>query len=313
VFGQATVPLSSRLRATPGLRYTRERKTIENSGGLFPETQPEAALPESAYAYRDALSDDAWSPKLALEFDLGRGVLAYAAAARGFKSGGFNISSREPGRAFAPEWAWGYEAGLKATRAGGRARLSLALFQTDYRDLQVQITIRPGVIDISNAAAARIRGAELEGAWQLASGLRLGGHLAWLDARYDEYLAVGVGGVTGDVSGRFLSNAPEWSGRAFVEGRVAAGRAGTLSLLADARFQSTAYYTPFNDDVQRQSPYGRLDASLEFQRGHLTIAAYARNLTGESYITGTFSSPPPAIGGRPGEPRLLGLELALRK
>jgi iron complex outermembrane receptor protein len=313
VFGQATVALSSRLRATAGLRYTRERKTIENSGGLYPESEPESALPGSAYAYGDALSDDAWSPKLALDLGLGRGVLAYAAATRGFKSGGFNISSREPGRAFAPEWAWGYEAGVKATLRGGRARLNLVLFHTDYRDLQVQITIRPGVIDISNAAAARIRGAELEGAWQLASGLRLGGHLAWLDARYDEYLAVGVGGVTGDVSGRFLSNAPEWSGRASVDWRIAKGRAGTLSLRADARFQSTAYFTAFNDDVQRQGPYGLLDASLELQRRHLAIGAYVRNLTGESYITGTFSSPPPAIGARPGEPRLLGLELALRK
>jgi iron complex outermembrane receptor protein len=313
LFGQATLALSSRLRATAGLRYTRERKTIENSGGLYPESEPEAALPGSAYAYRDALSDDAWSPKVALELELGRGVLAYAAAARGFKSGGFNVSSREPGRAFAPEWAWGYEAGLKTTLRGGRARLNLAVFHTDYTDLQVQITIRPGVVDISNAAAATIRGAELEGAWQLARGLRVGGHLSWLDARYDEYVAVGVGGVTGDVAGRFLSNAPEWSGRAFVDWTIAAGPAGTVSLRADARSQSTVYFTPFNDDVQRQTPYGLLDASLELQRGRLAVGVYARNLTDERYITGTFSSPPPAIGGRPGEPRLFGVEVALRK
>jgi iron complex outermembrane receptor protein len=218
-----------------------------------------------------------WSPKLALDYELRAGVTTYAIASRSFKSGGFNVSSREPGRAFAPEWAWGYEVGLKTTLAGGRARLNLALFHTDYTDLQVQITIRPGVVDISNAAAATIRGAELEGAWQLADGLRLGGHLAWLDARYDEYVAVGVGGVTGDVAGRRLSNAPEWSGRAFVDWRIAAGRAGTLSLRADARFQSTAYFTPFNDDVQRQSPYALLDGSPELRRGRLAISAYARN------------------------------------
>jgi hypothetical protein len=44
--------------------------------------------------------------------------------ARGFKSGGFNFTSREPGRGYDPEWAWSYEAGLKARAAGGRARLS---------------------------------------------------------------------------------------------------------------------------------------------------------------------------------------------
>jgi len=313
VFGEARLALSPRLRASAGLRYTRERKTIDNSGGLFPDDQPEAALPGSAYAYSDALSHEVWSPKLALDYELRAGVMAYAAASRGFKSGGFNVSSREPGRAFAPEWAWGYEAGLKTTLGGGRARLNLALFHTDYTDLQVQITIRPGVVDISNAAAATIRGAELEGAWQLTGGLRLGGHLAWLDARYDEYVAVGVGGVTGDVAGRRLSNAPEWSGRAFVDWRVPVGRVGTISLRSDARFQSTAFFTPFNDEVQRQSPYGLLDASLELERGRLAIGVYARNLTGADYITGTFSSPPPAIGGRPGEPRLLGVQLSFRR
>jgi iron complex outermembrane receptor protein len=240
-------------------------------------------------------------------------VLAYAAATRGFKSGGFSISSREPGRAFAPEWAWSYEAGLKSTLAGGRARLNLAVFYTDYTNLQVLTTIRPGVADVSNAAAATIRGAELEGAWRLGGALRVGGHLAWLDARYDEYIAVGVGGVTRDVAGHLLSNAPEWSGRAFVDWSVAAGRAGTVSLRADARFQSTVSFTPFNDAVQRQRPYGLIDASLELRRRGLAITAYARNLTAVGYVTGTFGAALPAIGGRPGEPRLLGLELTLSK
>jgi iron complex outermembrane receptor protein len=313
VFGQATVALASRLRATAGLRYTRERKTIESWGRLYPDSQPETTVSDSAYAYRDGLSEDAWSPRLALDVDLGRNVLAYAGATRGFKSGGFSISSREPGRAFAPEWAWSYAAGLKSTLASGHADLNLSLFYTDYTNLQVLTTISPGVADVSNAASATIRGAEIEGAWRLRRGLRLGGHLAWLDARYDEYMAVDVGGVTGDVSGRFLSNAPEWSGRAFVEWRVAAGAAGTVSVRADARFQSTVYFTPFNDDVQRQRPYGLLDASLELRRGHVAIDAYGRNLTGQGYITGTFGSALPAIGGRPGEPRLLGLELLLDK
>ena len=313
VFGQATVALASRLRATAGLRYTRERKEVENSGGLYPEDDPGTALPDSAYAFRDALSNDAWSPRLALDVRLGHGVLAYAAATRGFKSGGFNISSREPGRAFAPEWAWSYEAGLKSTLAGGRARLNLAAFYTDYTNLQVLTTIRPGIADVSNAASATIRGAELEAAWRLGGALRVGGHLAWLDARYDEYVAVGVGGVTRDVAGHLLSNAPEWSGRVFVDWSAAAGRVGTLSLRADARFLSTVYFTPFNDAVQRQRPYGLIDASLQLRRRGLAITAYARNLTAEDYVTGTFGAALPAIGGRPGEPRLFGLELTLRK
>jgi iron complex outermembrane receptor protein len=193
--------------------------------------------------------------------------------------------------------------------------MNVAAFQTDYTDLQVQTTIRPAVIDISNAAEATIRGVELESTSRLTSTVDAGGHLVWLDATYDRYVAVGVGGVTGDVAGHRLSNAPEWSGRLWLEWKDEIGRAGRLALRTDVRWQSTVFFTPFNDDIQRQLPYGLLDASAEFRPAgrSWSLAAYARNLTDEDYITGTFSSPPPAIGGRPGEPREVGLQLTLHR
>jgi iron complex outermembrane receptor protein len=312
-FGQGTLALTRRLSATLGLRYTHERKSIDNAGQLGTQDVPAQLVAGSAYAYSDEIAHDAWTPKLGLEWTLGERALAYASATRGFKSGGFNISSREPGRGYAPEWAWSYEAGYKATLAGGRASLNLAAFYTDYSDLQVQFTIRPGVIDISNAAAASISGFEAEASWQLLRALRAGGHAAWLDARYDRYVAVGPDGVTGDVAGHRLSNAPEWSGRLWLEWSVRAGGLGALRLRAETRAQSTVFFTPFNDRVQRQAPYGLLDASAELQRPRWSLAAYARNLADAAYITGTFSSPPPAIGGRPGAPREWGVRLTVRR
>jgi iron complex outermembrane receptor protein len=307
------VSLTRSLSATAGLRYSRDRKTIDNAGGAYPFDQPEASVPGSTYAYTDSISDTAWTPKLGLELRLWELTLAYASATRGFKSGGFNLTSPEPGRGYAPEWAWSYEAGLKSSLGNGRARLNLAAFHTDYSDLQVQTALLPGVIDISNAAAATIRGVELEGVWQPTRALQLGGHLAWLDARYDRYLAVGVDAVSGDVSGRRLSNAPEWSGRLWLEWRAGAGRAGTVSLRADSRWQTTVFYTPFNDAVQRQSAYGLLDVSAELGPGRWSVGVHARNLTGEDFITGSSGSPPPAFGGRPGQPRLVGIQLTLRR
>jgi iron complex outermembrane receptor protein len=169
------------------------------------------------------------------------------------------------------------------------------------------------VIDISNAAEASIRGVEAEATAELAHGLRAGGHVAWLDAVYDRYVAVGVGAVTGDVAGNRLSNAPEWSGRLWLEWTRGAGRLGALSLRADTRWQSSVFFTPWNDAVQRQSPYGLLGLSVELGPRKWSVSAYARNLTNEGFITGTFSSPPPAIGGRPGEPREWGVRLSVRR
>ena len=267
--------------------------------GSRPFDQPQLLVPGSAYAYTDAISHTAWTPKLGLELQAGRTLLAYGSATRGFKSGGFNFSSREAGLGYAPESAWSYEGGLKASL--GRARLTVAAFQTDYRDLQVQTAIRPGVIDISNAAEATIHGVEVEGVTQVTDTWEAGGHFSWLDAIYDRYVAVGVGGITGDAAGHRLNNAPEWSGRVWLEWRRRLGRAGHLAMRADSRWQSTVYFTPFNDDIQRQRPYGLLDVNAQFDSSRWwTVGIYARNVTNEDFITGTFSTPVPAIGGRPG-------------
>ena len=80
--------------------------------------------------------------------------------------------------------------------AGGRVRVNTAAFYNDYQDLQVQTFVRPGVLDISNAASATIRGVEVEVAAAAGRGLQLAGNVSWLDATYDRYLAVGPGGVT---------------------------------------------------------------------------------------------------------------------
>jgi len=315
LFGQGTVELTRRLSATAGLRYTREGKTTVSEGQLSTLDPPVTVVSGTAYSYTDDIFHTAWTPKVGLDMRLGNAAVAYASATRGFKSGGFNLTSPEAGRGYAPEWAWSYEGGLKTTVADGRARFSVAGFQTDYSDLQVQTAIRPGVIDISNAAEATIRGVEFEGSARLTRAVHAGGHLAWLDATYDRYIAVGVGGVTGNVDGHRLNNAPEWSGRLWLEWNRGIGRSRMVSLRADSRWQSTVFFTPFNDAIQRQRPYGLLEVSAELAPEHRrwSVMAYSRNLTNEDYVTGTFSSPPPAIGGRPGESRQVGVQLMLRR
>ena len=46
--------------------------------------------------------------------------------------------------------------------ADGRVYVNTAVFYNDYKDLQVQTFLRPGVVYISNAASATITGLELE-------------------------------------------------------------------------------------------------------------------------------------------------------
>jgi iron complex outermembrane receptor protein len=275
---------------------------------------PFTVVTGTAYAYSDWIAYNAWTPRVGLEVRAREDILAYVSATRGFKSGGFNLTSNERGRGYAPESAWSYEGGLKADVLNKRARVNVSVFHTDYTDLQVQTPIRPGVLDISNAGAATIRGVELEGRAGLTRIAQAGGHIAWLDARYDHYLAVGIGGITGDAAGHRLSNAPEWSGHFWFEWNPGIG-AHVVSVRADSRWQTTVFFTPFNDAIQRQRPYGVVDLSAQFRprSARWSLAAYVRNLASRDYITGTFSSPPPAIGGRPGEPRQVGVQLRVQR
>jgi iron complex outermembrane receptor protein len=314
LFGQATLAVLPRASITAGIRYSDERKSIENAGRLTTMDPPHTTVIGSEYEYSDSIRYSAWTPRVGFEVQARENLLAYVSAARGFKSGGFNLTSTEPGRGYAPESAWSYEAGLKSDVAERRARLNVSVFVTDYKDLQVQTPIRPGVLDISNAAVATIRGAELEGSIAFTSAAKAGGHLAWLDARYDRYIAVGTGGITGDVAGHRLSNSPQWSGHVWFQWSRGIG-SHLLSVRPESRWQTTVFFTPFNDVVQRQRSYGVIDLGAQFgpRSERWSLGVYARNLTNQDYITGTFASPPPAIGGRPGEPRNVGVQLRVRR
>jgi iron complex outermembrane receptor protein len=315
VFGEARIGLTPRLSGIVGLRYTRERKGIDNGGGVYGLDAPMAPVGASVYGYTDAIVHHAWTPRLAVEMTLPGSALAYVSATRGFKSGGFNLSSTEPGRGFAPEWAWSYEGGLKTQLPNGRVRLNVAAFHMDYTDLQVQTPIGIGVFDIRNAAAATVQGVELEGNGRMGHGLDAGGHLAWLDAAYDRYIAVGLRGVTGDVAGNRLNNAPEWSGRLWIEWTGQLGSSQRLTLTADATAQSTVFYTPFNDDIQRQSPYGLIGGRAEFGPAHRrwAVNVYARNVRNTDYIMATFGTSPVAFGARPGAPRQIGVQMVVQR
>ena len=315
MFGQATVGLTSRLSATAGVRYTHEGKDIDNAGGLYGFDAPYAPISGSIYGYADSSANGAWTPRIGLEMKLTNGALAYVSATRGFKSGGFNPSSTAPGRGYAPEWVWSYEGGLKGTLMGGRSRFSTSAFSWITRTCRCRRPSAIGVFDIRNATAATICGVEVENTLRIGRGIEAGGALTWLDATYDRYIAVAVNGSTGDVSGNRLNNAPEWAGRLWIEWSGDVGHSRRLSIAGDATAQSTVYYTPFNDNIQRQDSYGLLGTRVECGPGHRrwTVGAYARNLTNMNYVTGTFGTPPTAYAGRPGPSRQFAIEFTVQR
>jgi iron complex outermembrane receptor protein len=316
LFGQATYRVWTRATLTGGLRYTNERKDLASTGGVYQLGTSVLAVPASFYAFDDRATFHAWTPKASLQVQAATDAFVYVSATRGFKSGGFNPTANAPGLAFGPETAWTYEAGVKQTVAAGRVRLNSAAFVNDYRDLQVQAFLRPGVVDIRNAASATIRGLEFEAAAAARRHVQLAGYLAWLDATYDRYVAIGLGGVTGDAAGHRLNNAPAWSGSGSATYELSAGGVGTFSVRGDVSWQSRVFFTPFNETVDSQEAYGlvHLRGGFEPRSRRWELAVYVRNVGEREYITGTATNVTlPAFNGRPGEPRHWGTQLTLRR
>jgi len=313
LFNQATYQVSDRVSLTGGVRYTNEVKDLANTGGTYRLGTTSLAVPTPFYDFVDRASYDAWTPKVGIQMRATQDAFFYASATRGFKSGGFNASSPEAGKPYNPEFAWSFESGLKSTMASGRVHVNTAVFSTDLQGLQVQSFVRPGLIDISNAASARINGVEVETSGT-SGAVQLSGNLSWLDATYGSYLAVGAGGVTRAAEGNRLNNAPAWSGSGSASYSLLLGSAGTVSMRGDVSWQSRVFFTPFNDDVETQTAYGLVHVRIGFEPAHhrWEIAVYARNLGNTEYITGTGSTAPAAIVGRPGEPRQWGTQFTLR-
>ena len=305
LFGQASYRLWDHVGVTGGLRYSHER---EEGHGI--------AQGGPVYDVMAEVDDAAWTPKLSVELEASRDTFLFLSATRGFKSGGVNAFSQESGTTFRPELAWSYEAGWKRVFGAGRGRMNAALFYVDYRDLQVQSFIAPGLVEVSNAGRARSRGIEVEGALSAGGGLQFLGILSWLDAVYRQYDAfVGPLRVPIDAAGKRLREAPKWSGSGAAIYEFKPGAIGTVSLRSDVSWQSRVFFTPVNDAVQSQTAYALVHAraSLVPRSRRWEASVYVRNLGRQEYVTGTWlATRQIAISGRPGEPRHWGTQFTIR-
>ena len=302
LFGQARYLLWERLAVTGGLRYSDEREKGHGIGEV------------RVYDVMAATADDAWTPKGSIELEASRDTFLFLSATRGFKSGGVNIFTDSPGETYRPELAWSYEAGVKQTLPGGRGRVNAALFYVDYRDLQIQSFVGPGVVDVRNAPATS-KGVEVEGTVAAGGGLQFQGIFSWLDAVYGPYSAITPGGVTMDATGKRLRDAPKWSGSGSAICEFQPAAIGTVSVRGDVSWQSRVFFSPFNEAVHSQSAYALVHARATFvpRSRRWEASVYVRNLGRQEYVTATWNATGQvAFSGRPGEPRHWGTQFTIR-
>ena len=310
-YGQLDYDLTDKFTVSAGIRYSDEKKDFDQFLDRI-VVATDTSAPGFPVIYSREGKYSAWTPKFGLEYKASEDVMLYASVTRGFKSGGFNLSSTNSTHGYGPETLWSYEIGFKTDLADNRIRLNGSAFYYDYKDLQVQAFITPGVTDITNASDAKVKGVELELLARPTDGFDLGGTVSFLDATYDNFPAAPITGGTFDASGKRLNSAPKWSYTAFAQYDVDLGSIGGLSLRGEYGWKARQFFTVVNDNMQTTDPYGLLNASVSYVSpdDRWRIIVYGRNLTDVDYFvsSGSFTAVP---SGTPGDPRTWGVRLSL--
>ena len=104
--------------------------------------------------------------------------LFYATWSRGFRPGGINRRGTLP--PYKPDFITNYEAGTKLTFLDGRMRLNAAVYQLDWKNIQLSFLGANGLTEIRNAGNARIRGAEVDFYYRPMTGLTFSAGAAYI-------------------------------------------------------------------------------------------------------------------------------------
>ena len=137
-----------------------------------------------------------FSPDIKLVYDVSDDAMLYASWVKGSKSGGYDFRANQKSRSatmeeafeFQDENATNYEVGGKLVVADGAAELNFAAFYTQYKNLQVSIFDGKLGFNVGNAAAADVKGLEVDGRWQATDSLTLNGSLAFTDFEFKDYV-----------------------------------------------------------------------------------------------------------------------------
>ncbi len=346
LFGQTTwTPdlLEQRLHLTVGYRHSEDERTAVKfrTSDTYVEGQLAGvgtAIPLSSAEMFDNVpahkrfSDDAFAYVLA--YDLNDSINVYGKSVEAYKSGGFNV--RDPNidassagntygfgfvDGFAPEHVQSYELGIKSEWFERRLRINADVFDSAYRDMQINFLI-PGTISdtkTENAGRARMRGLELDTTWLATSALILSANYAYLDARVEEVLDAGGNNVADLYP---FTSAPRHSFVVAADWTVLERDWGALRAYATYNYIDERQGTVITEDRRGLTSipaYGLFNARLSASglhagaHGSLDVALWGRNLADKVYPIAAIDNVPQADRAVIwGEPRSFGLDLVYR-
>lgn len=313
IYGELSWALADTVSLTVGGRYTYDDKNYRNrSECLDYGAQPDfflcvAPLGAETWNIRTSESWNEFTPKASMDWRASDNALLYVSAARGFKGGGWQGKPGTEAAAllpYDPEIAWTYEIGAKTDWADGRIRANLAIFHTEFDDLQVEQLDDSGLsLIIDNAASARIDGVELELQLRPVPAMQLWLSGSYLDSEYRDF----IDSAGNNLSGNRLARTPEFRLAGGADYVVRINSALSLDTRVEYQWQDAMPWLVENTVFE--DSYGLLDARVALQalQAQWEVALFGKNLTDELYRVDAI----PFLGdvfSRFGAPRSYGVQ-----
>ncbi|MEL6059214.1 MULTISPECIES: TonB-dependent receptor [unclassified Methylobacterium] len=280
-FGEVTLPVTKRLKATLGLRGTHEEKAAryQYSGNGLP------GLPVR-YSQNASLDDDFLTGRAVLSYDWTPDTMTYASISRGYVTAGFptysfNSSFAKPETAFPASTSWTYETGFKSRLLDDRLTLNGSAFFNDVKNGHLLLFSTARVAFSTVALDYQTYGGELELAAKVTPDFDFLGGVGYT---HGELKNVPAGSASGIKSGNRVPNVPEFTANIGAEYRWSAESFGL-----PGRFAGRAGYQFVSDraaDIANTfnlRAYGIVNAKLTWQDGDVAVYAFATNLLDERY------------------------------
>lgn len=328
-FGQLDYQPIDFVSFTAGGRYTHEKKTFtggqqelngfnyklfgcsDANGNITPNgpfplapitcsqglSFPNPANPVQVYVPgQNRKSFNNFAPKLGIQLHPAERLLVYGSWSKGYKTGGWTTRLTNPQGNVAPDFneekATTWEVGVKSTFFNRRLQVNAAAFNTDYKDIQLNIQIGTSPT-IANAGNARIRGVEFEVVAEPFDGFSINSAIGYIDAVYTSVsaAAAAVGGANafqaGTLVGQSLPKTPTFKLNISPRYKQALGNGGALVFLGDFTHTSSAWNDTQRTFLLRRAPSDIFNANITYQdpRDTWTLTAGATNITNKRFLT----------------------------
>jgi iron complex outermembrane receptor protein len=338
-FSDGTVPLPKNFKLFGGLRFTDDKKTMDQTfflragGGNLgvPVIPIDIPLPnESCHhlVHKDSFTN--LSPRYGVQWEPNAQINVYAKRSFGYNAGGENAANcANPYKA---ETLDTIETGVKSRWFEGRLVANVTLFRNEFKDFQIFkfVEQNPGVplttALLINAPRAEMLGGEFEFVVAATEQLTLNAGLSLLHSEYVKFEDIDdrtPGGPFQDLSGRQLSNAPNHTVNLGAEYTwpIAARWLGEGSFyLSTFRLRGEYYHTdyivfrPFghkDDGSQKNYSIVNFFATVASRDEKYELRVFGKNLTDSQYFGFMAPGGTASIGIAGGPPRTFGIELTV--